>query len=127
MRIGSGFSFVHNEQRDLPSTTSAALIGAVVDALLSAAGILNERDRFAEADPLAQLKKIELRLHYDGFEIQNIDLTLLVPVPLAAERFDVWKDEIRKPLFLDKDQLTLKQYVLTDLPYLQIQALALIG
>ncbi len=127
MRVGSGFSFVNNEQLNLQSTTFAALIGAVVDALLSAAGILSERDTFAVSDPRAQLKKIELRLHYDGFEIRNIDVTFSTAVPLAPEHLNIWKNELRKPLFLEPDQLTLKQYVLKKLPYLQVQAIALIG
>ncbi|RLD13480.1 hypothetical protein DRI50_07090 [candidate division KSB1 bacterium] len=128
MRTGLGLAVIQKIEYPIESTTFAAVNSAVVDALLSAAGIFSERSSLMREETSAFLKQIELRLHYDGFEIQNLDLTLTVRQRLPDTLLDSINSEIRKPLFLNKDQLTVKQYVIETAAHaLQVQALALIG
>ncbi len=128
MRIGIGLAVRQNFERNEESTTFAAVYGAVVDALLSAAGNFHERRNGLSDDPDQALKQIELQLHYDGLEIQNLDITLSVRRSLSEERLAALAKMIGKPLFLQKDQLTVKQYVLQGNPYeLHVQATVLIG
>ncbi len=128
MRTGLGLAVVQKIEQPVESTTFAALIGAVVDALLGAAGIFAERESFVREDPFDSLKQIELRLHYDGFEIRNVDVTVTVRNALSDTLLKSFTEKARKSLFLDKDQVTVKQYVVQDAPYeMHVQALVLIG
>ncbi len=128
MRIGIGLAVRQNFEQNEESTTFAAVYGAVVDALLSAAGNFYERSPFMAQRDGKALKQIELQLHYDGFEIQNLDITLRVRHLLAETMLEALAQTIRKPLFLDSNQLTLKQYAVGQWPVaLDVQAVVLIA
>lgn len=128
MRTGLGLAVVQKIEQPIESTTFAAIISAVVDALLSAAGIFTERENFVRKEPSDFLKQVELRLHYDGFEIQNIDITVIVRNSLYDSLLESFTEKARKSLFLDQDLVTVKQYGVQNAPYeMQVQALALIG
>lgn len=128
MRTGLGLAFETHLEEHIESTTFAALSGAVVDALLSAAGILDLRDSFENKSYDDMFKQIELRLHYDGFEIKNIDVSAVSRTELPKTALQSFKEKICRILFLENDQVTVKNYRVPHSQFaLQVQALVLIG
>ncbi len=128
MRTALGFAFEAQVTDEMESTTFAALGSAVVDALLSAGGILELRDSLNELPFDDRLKKVELRLHYDGHEVQNIDVNVLIRGPVPQNTLQAFKEKLCRLLFLEPDRVTVKTYHVPEAALaLQVQAVVLIG
>ncbi len=128
MRVGLGIAFRKRIQTDVLSTTFAALSGAVVDALLGASGLMQFRSAAALHGELDLLKQTELRLHYEGFKIINIDCVILAARDLGESMIDEIRDKMCKALFIDSRDMNIKIYNDDQMPYaVQVQAVALIG
>ncbi len=128
MRTALGFAFEAQVTDAMESTTFAALGSAVVDALLSAGGIFEMRDSLADLSFEERCKKVELRLHYDGHEIQNIDVNVFGQNRVAPAVLQSFKETLCRLLFLEADRVTVKAYHVPETALaLQVQAAVLIG
>ena len=128
MRVGLGLAFENKIKTNEESTTLAALSRAVVDALLSAAGLFHLRNSFRDLQDAVFFKELELRLHYDGFDIQNIDITVVSGNKLPELVLQSFKEKICHTMFLDENQVNIKSYLVeNNTMTLQVQAVALVG
>lgn len=130
MRIGHGYD-VHRLAIDrklilggVEITYSKGLLGhsdadvlahAVSDALLGAAALgdigklfPDNDDRFLGADSIVLLKEVCRVVRQSGYEIGNIDATVIAQAPKLAEYIDAMRSNIAEACSVNKSQISIK-------------------
>ena len=130
IRIGHGYD-VHKlcEGRrlilggvDIPHETGLlghsdadVLLHAICDALLGAAALgdigklFPDNDtKYKDADSLVLLKKVATRIFCAGYEINNIDATVIAQAPKLAPHIGRMRANIARALDLDVSQVSVK-------------------
>ena len=130
MRIGHGYD-VHRltEGRDLilggvkiehplgllGHSDADVLTHAVMDALLGAAALGDIGKHFPDTDPayrgadsLRLAKEVARRIREAGFEIGNVDATVLAEVPKLAPHIDLMRENLATALGVDKTAISVK-------------------
>ena len=92
-----------------------SLTHAITDALLGAAGLgdigsyFSDRDpRWAGADSLVFLRHVRDLLEERGFEIANIDATILAERPKMAPHVSEMKSKLAGAMGIDRSQINIK-------------------
>ena len=130
MRVGMGYD-VHKltENRDLilggvkipwekgllGHSDADVLLHAVMDALLGAAALGDIGKHFPDTDPKYQgISSVKLLIHVaellkeHGYEIGNIDATIIAQKPKMAPHIPQMKENIAKALHMEPDCLNIK-------------------
>lgn len=129
-RVGLGYD-VHRFSRDrdlvlggvkisyefglLGHSDADCLLHAICDALLGAAGLGDIGRHFSDTDPaykgissLILLEKVVKLLHDEGWDIANIDSTIIAQSPRLAPYIDAMKKNISSVLGVDIDAVNIK-------------------
>jgi 2-C-methyl-D-erythritol 2,4-cyclodiphosphate synthase len=92
-----------------------ALLHAITDAMLGAAGLgdigrhfPDTDERFKGADSVVLLVEAARRVRELGFQIGNIDSTIIAQAPKLAPHIDAMRDRIAQALDLSPDQVNVK-------------------
>lgn len=130
MRIGMGYD-VHRlvENRDLiiggvnipyerglaGHSDADVLIHAIMDSILGAAALGDIGKHFPDTDPqykgassIALLKHVSGLIKEKGYEIINIDATIIAQSPKMAPHIWAMRENIAKALNIDVDQVNVK-------------------
>ena len=130
MRIGHGYD-VHRlvPQRDLilggvriehelgllGHSDADVLTHAVMDALLGAAALGDIGKLFPDSDPayldadsLKLATEVARRLREAGFEISNVDATVIAQAPKLAPHIDAMRENLAKALSIDVTAVSVK-------------------
>ena len=130
MRIGQGYD-VHRltEGRELilggvkiphekgldGHSDADVLVHAIMDALLGAAalgdiGLLfpDTDERYKGADSLLLLQKVKEHVQQAGYEIVNIDATVIAQAPKLRPYIEEMRENISRTLGIDKDTVSIK-------------------
>ena len=91
------------------------LLHAIIDSLLGAAGLgdigglFPDTDvKFAGADSIALLTQVGRRVRAAGFQIGNIDSTVIAQAPRLASHIPAMRAQIGKALNIAPDQVNVK-------------------
>jgi 2-C-methyl-D-erythritol 2,4-cyclodiphosphate synthase len=91
------------------------LLHAITDALLGAAGLgdigkhFPDTDaRFKGADSMTLLSEAAKRVRAQGFQIGNVDSTVIAQAPKLAAHIDAMRDRIAKALDITPDRVNVK-------------------
>lgn len=91
------------------------LLHAITDALLGAAALgdigrhfPDTDDRFAGADSLVLLKEAARRVRDEGWEVANIDSTVIAQAPKLAPYIDAMRERIAQALQIPVSQVNVK-------------------
>jgi 2-C-methyl-D-erythritol 2,4-cyclodiphosphate synthase len=91
------------------------LLHAVTDALLGAAGLgdigrhfPDTDDRFRGADSILLLTEAARRVREQGFQIANVDSTVIAQAPKLAPHIDAMRERIAQALDLAPGQVNVK-------------------
>lgn len=91
------------------------LAHAIADALLGAAGLPDIGHFFPDADPKYKdmdsqeiLKKVKKKVQDLGFELINIDTTILAEKPQLAPHMNLMKAKLAKTLEIEASQIGIK-------------------
>jgi 2-C-methyl-D-erythritol 2,4-cyclodiphosphate synthase len=92
-----------------------ALLHAITDALLGAAGLgdigrhfPDTDERFRGADSILLLTEAALRVREQGFEIGNVDSTVIAQAPKLAPHIEAMRERIAQALDLAPAQVNVK-------------------
>ena len=130
MRIGSGYD-VHRlvEGRDLiiggvkidyekgldGHSDADVLLHAIMDALLGAAALgdiglhfPDNDDKYKGISSMALLKEVGTKISDKGYEIGNIDATIIAQAPKMRPHIDQMRKNISEALQIDIDQVNIK-------------------
>ncbi len=130
MRVGTGFD-VHvytvgrrlilggveiDHEKGLEGHSDAdVLIHAVMDAILGACGLGDIGIHFPDTDmkykgisSLSLLGEVRKKMEAEGFEIENIDTTLILQEPKVFKYFKKMKENIAGTLKIDSSRINLK-------------------
>ena len=130
MRVGTGFD-VHayavgrrlvlggveiDHEKGLEGHSDAdVLIHAVMDAILGACGLgdigIHFPDSYMEyqdISSLAQLEEVGKKMADKGYEIENIDATLILQKPKVFKYFEKMEENIARTLKIDTSRVNLK-------------------
>lgn len=130
MRIGSGYD-VHRlvperklilggvcipyEVGLLGHSDADVLVHAIMDALLGAAGLGDIGLHFPDSDPgylgvssLELLKKVMAMLNEAGYNISNIDATIIAQKPKLRPYIEEMRENIAEAAGLDKEKINIK-------------------
>jgi len=129
-RVGTGYDFHSFEEgrtlvlggvviphdRGLKGHSDAdALLHAVMDALLGAAGLKDIGSYFPDTDPqyreissLLLLEKVYRLVRGKGFSVGNIDLTVIAEEPRIQPHVEAMKANLARSLHLEADQIGIK-------------------
>lgn len=103
-------------QRGLLGHSDAdVLLHAITDALLGAAGLgdigghfPDSDERFKGADSMLLLTEVALRVRAQGFQICNVDSTVIAQAPRLAAHVDAMRTRIAQALDLTPTQVNVK-------------------
>lgn len=91
------------------------LAHAICDALLGAAALgdigkhfPDNDDRYKDIDSLVLLKKVCELIRNKGYEISNVDSTILAQAPKLRPYIDEMRSKLAKAMKLDIDELSVK-------------------
>ena len=91
------------------------LAHAICDALLGAAALgdigkhfPDNDDRYKDVDSLVLLEKVCELIRNKGYEISNVDSTILVQAPKLRPYIDEMRSKLAKAMKLDIDELSVK-------------------
>ena len=91
------------------------LAHAICDALLGAAALGNigkhfpdNDDRYKDIDSLVLLEKVCELIRNKGYEISNVDSTILAQAPKLRPYIDEMRSKLAKAMKLDIDELSVK-------------------
>lgn len=91
------------------------LTHAICDALLGAAALgdigkhfPDNDDRYKDVDSLVLLEKVCELIRNKGYEISNVDSTILAQVPKLRPYIDEMRSKLAKAMKLDIDELSVK-------------------
>ncbi len=130
MRIGQGFD-VHRlvdgrplllggvnipYRRGLLGHSDAdVLVHAVMDALLGASGLGDIGQLFPDSDPkyegadsMALLSEVAVRVRSAGFQVVNVDATIVAQLPRLAPHIPVMRENLARVLALDVSCVNVK-------------------
>ena len=129
-RVGTGYDFHSFEEgqtlvlggvviphdRGLKGHSDAdALLHAIMDALLGAAGLKDIGSYFPDTDPkyreissLLLLEKVYRLVRGKGFSVGNIDLTVIAEEPRIYPHIEAMKVTLARTLHLKPDQIGIK-------------------
>ena len=130
MRIGTGYD-VHKlvegrkliiggveipyEKGLLGHSDADVLIHAVMDALLGAAALGDIGKHFPDSDPkykgadsLMLMREVRRILSENGFEVGNVDATIIAQAPKMSPHIDTMRRNIADALGLDVSQVSVK-------------------
>jgi 2-C-methyl-D-erythritol 2,4-cyclodiphosphate synthase len=92
-----------------------ALLHAITDALLGAAGLgdigrhfPDTDERFRGADSLALLSEAALRVRQAGWQVANVDSTIVAQAPKMAPHIEAMRTRIAQALGLQAAQVNVK-------------------
>ncbi len=92
-----------------------ALLHAITDALFGAAGLGDIGRHFPDTDPTfkgadstALLREAANRVRANGWQIQNIDATIIAQAPKMAPRIDAMRARISEALGIEVDAVNVK-------------------
>lgn len=130
MRIGTGYD-VHKlvegrkliiggveipyEKGLLGHSDADVLVHAVMDALLGAAALGDIGKHFPDSDPkykgadsLMLMREVRRILSENGFEVGNVDATIIAQAPRMSPHIDTMRRNIADALGLDVSQVSVK-------------------
>ncbi|NLU24970.1 MAG: 2-C-methyl-D-erythritol 2,4-cyclodiphosphate synthase [Clostridiales bacterium] len=130
MRIGQGYD-VHRLAKGRPlilggvtvphkwgllgHSDADVLTHAVMDALLGAAGLADigqlfpdTDDAYLNADSLLLLRRVGQLLTEKGWQVVNVDATLIAQEPKIAPYREQMRENIARALCVDKEQISVK-------------------
>ncbi len=129
-RVGTGYDFHSFEEggtlvlggvviphdRSLKGHSDAdALLHAIMDALLGAAGLKDIGSYFPDTDPqyreissLLLLEKVYRLVRGKGFSVGNIDLTVIAEEPRIQPHVEAMKANLARALHLETDRIGIK-------------------
>ena len=130
MRIGTGYD-VHKlvegrkliiggveipyEKGLLGHSDADVLVHAVMDALLGAAALGDTGKHFPDSDPkykgadsLMLMREVRRILSENGFEVGNVDATIIAQAPKMSPHIDTMRRNIADALGLDVSQVSVK-------------------
>ena len=129
-RVGTGYDFHSFEEgqtlvlggvviphdRSLKGHSDAdALLHAIMDALLGAAGLKDIGSYFPDTDPkyreissLLLLEKVYRLVRGKGFSVGNVDLTVIAEEPKIYPHIEAMKTNLARTLHLKPDQIGIK-------------------
>ena len=130
MRIGTGYD-VHKlvegrkliiggveipyEKGLLGHSDADVLVHAVMDALLGAAALGDIGKHFPDSDPkykgadsLMLMREVRRILSENGFEVENVDATIIAQAPKMSPHIDTMRRNIADALGLDVSQVSVK-------------------
>ena len=130
MRIGTGYD-VHKlmegrkliiggveipyEKGLLGHSDADVLVHAVMDALLGAAALGDIGKHFPDSDPkykgadsLMLMREVRRILSENGFEVGNVDATIIAQAPKMSPHIDTMRRNIADALGLDVSQVSVK-------------------
>ena len=129
-RVGTGYDFHSFEEgqtlvlggvviphdRGLKGHSDAdALLHAIMDALLGAAGLKDIGSYFPDTDPkyreissLLLLEKVYRLVRGKGFSVGNVDLTVIAEEPKIYPHIEAMKTNLARTLHLKPDQIGIK-------------------
>lgn len=91
------------------------LTHSVMDAILSAAGMKDignmfpdSDDRFKGAYSINLLSIVVQKIRRKGFEIGNIDITVIAQAPKLADKIDLMIEKLAKTCIIEKEQVNIK-------------------
>ena len=91
------------------------LLHAIMDALLGAAALgdigkhfPDNDDRYKDVDSLVLLEKVCELIRNKGYEISNVDSTILAQAPKLRPYIDEMRSKLAKAMKLDIDELSVK-------------------
>ena len=91
------------------------LAHAICDALLGAAALVDigkhfpdNADRYKDIDSLVLLEKVCELIRNKGYEISNVDSTILAQAPKLRPYIDEMRSKLAKAMKLDIDELSVK-------------------
>ncbi|MEG0677584.1 MAG: 2-C-methyl-D-erythritol 2,4-cyclodiphosphate synthase, partial [Comamonas sp.] len=107
------------------------LLHAITDALLGAAGLGDIGRHFSDSDPQFKgadsallLAEAARRVRAKGFEIGNIDSTIVAQAPKLAPHIDKMRERIAQVLVLEPEQINVKAKTAEKMgPVGQLQAM----
>ena len=106
---------IHHDRGLEGHSDADVLSHAIADALLGAAGLGDIGMMFPDSDPnlknissLIILEKISQRLQNSGWEIGNIDSTIIAETPKISQYSDEMKLALAKALNLKPEQINIK-------------------
>ncbi|MEG0555967.1 MAG: 2-C-methyl-D-erythritol 2,4-cyclodiphosphate synthase [Comamonas sp.] len=107
------------------------LLHAITDALLGAAGLGDIGRHFSDSDPQFKgadsallLAEAARRVRAKGFEIGNIDSTIVAQAPKLAPHIDKMRERIAQVLALEPEQINVKAKTAEKMgPVGQLQAM----
>ncbi len=140
MRIGIGFD-VHPlvERRNLViggvkvpfergllgHSDADVLVHAIIDALLGAAALKDIGTHFPDTDPqykdissILLLSRVRNMIHGEGFNIENIDATIIAEEPKLAAYIDEMRHNIGDALNIATEQVSVKSTTSAALGFL---------
>ena len=105
-----GILFSGGSGDDSKVTEDDILINCIADALLGAAcmGGLNNYLKNQNGKSTDILSKIERDIHYQGYKISNIDVSVITSLPEKEEKVNKIHSNLITMLFLKPDQLNIK-------------------
>ena len=130
MRIGMGYD-VHKlvegrklilggveipyEKGLLGHSDADVILHAIMDALLGAAGLgdigkffPDNDEKYKDADSVELLKEVAKKIRENGFEIGNIDGTIIAQKPKLAPYKDKMEENVAKAINIDLSQVCIK-------------------
>jgi len=106
---------IHHERGLLGHSDGDSLTHAITDALLGAAALgdigshFSDRDpRWAGADSLVFLRHVRDLLEEQGFEIANVDATILAERPKMAPHISEMKVRLAEAMKISESQINVK-------------------
>ena len=94
------------------------LAHAICDALLGAAALgdigkhfPDNDDRYKDVDSLVLLEKVCELIRNKGYEISNVDSTILAQAPKLRPYLDEMRSKLAKAMKLDLDELSVKAFL----------------
>ena len=91
------------------------LVHAIMDALLGAAALGDIGKHFPDNDnkylgisSITLLKRVKEILYENGYEVNNIDSTIVAQKPKLAEFIDTMRQNIACALYIEKDRVSVK-------------------
>lgn len=110
-----GGVYIPHETGLLGHSDADVLVHAIMDALLGAAALgdigklfPDNDDRYKGADSIELAKKVAEKLSECGYEISNIDSTVIAQVPKLAPHISLMRQNIALALNISIDQISVK-------------------
>ena len=106
---------IHEARRLLGHSDGDALIHAVIDAILGAAGAGDIGSHFPSDDPTIEgidsrelLRRVQRLVVADGFSIVNIDATVIAETPRLGDYLSLMCESLATALGIQKNQVNVK-------------------